>query len=512
MRSLFFPFFVLFFCASLSGAESPRLWGRLEPGSHAVGFRLDEVIDRTRPGSSARPPERGRSVRIYVWYPTDDRARSRLKIRDFARMAAADFGPIDRIDRGGGKEFPLPVPLARGLEKEALDRLLETRTAAARNVAPSSGPFPLLVVGQGLYYESPLTHLVLCEYLASHGYVVATCPLEGTGSRLVNLTVVDLETQIRDMELVLSTLCGQGFVDPDSLGLIGYDLGGMASLTLSMRNRNVDALLTLDAGILFGHFSQLPQNHPHYDESLFAIPWMHMTQARFVPARDAPGDRTSLLDRKNHGDSYLVLVDTACHGAFTSYAAFGIEGPVRGYWGPAAADRIGIHHALCALGVRFFDAYLQGSTGARASLHETPESLGFSGAIEEIRRKGGTARPPREDDLLNLIIEKGISPAAPVIERAAREFPGRSLIKEDVLNWLGYHFLYWWGRTEEAVGVFELNAKLHPDSANAFDSLAEACDVVGRKKKAIENYKKSLELNPRNQNAVRNLERLGAEH
>ena len=45
----------------------------------------------------------------------------------------------------------------------------------------------------------------LAEYLASHGFVVATSPLVGTHSPLVSLDVLDLETQARDMEFVIAT-------------------------------------------------------------------------------------------------------------------------------------------------------------------------------------------------------------------------------------------------------------------------------------------------------------------
>ncbi len=47
-----------------------------------------------------------------------------------------------------------------------------------------------------------------------------------------------------------------------------------------------------------------------------------------------------------------------------------------------------------------------------------------------------------------------------------------------------------------------------PKSANAFDSLGEAYLEAGNKDLAIENYKKSLLLNPDNKNAEEVLKRL----
>lgn len=68
------------------------------------------------------------------------------------------------------------------------------------------------------------------------------------------------------------------------------------------------------------------------------------------------------------------------------------------------------------------------------------------------------------------------------------------------LNGLGYWLLQQLKNKEGAFQIFKLNAELHPDSWNAFDSLAEAYYEKGEKQKALELYKKSLELNPANEN------------
>jgi len=64
------------------------------------------------------------------------------------------------------------------------------------------------------------------------------------------------------------------------------------------------------------------------------------------------------------------------------------------------------------------------------------------------------------------------------------------------------------GKTELAIGVFELCVAEHPESANAYDSLGEAYAAVGNKELAIRNYEKSLELDSGNENARRMLENL----
>jgi beta-lactamase family protein/tetratricopeptide repeat protein len=76
------------------------------------------------------------------------------------------------------------------------------------------------------------------------------------------------------------------------------------------------------------------------------------------------------------------------------------------------------------------------------------------------------------------------------------------------LNRLGYRLLGE-GQGADAVKVFKANVELHPEDANAYDSLGEGYLQVGKKEEAITHYKKSLELNPKNTGAVKMLEKLG---
>ena len=57
------------------------------------------------------------------------------------------------------------------------------------------------------------------------------------------------------------------------------------------------------------------------------------------------------------------------------------------------------------------------------------------------------------------------------------------------------------GNIAEAIEVLKLNVEAHPESANVYDSLGEAFMKNGDKENAVINYKKSLALNPENENA-----------
>jgi Tfp pilus assembly protein PilF len=73
-------------------------------------------------------------------------------------------------------------------------------------------------------------------------------------------------------------------------------------------------------------------------------------------------------------------------------------------------------------------------------------------------------------------------------------------VVENDLNNLGYELLGQ-KKLKAAVQVLRVNAARYPQSWNAWDSLGEAQMKSGEKEEAIRDYRRSLELNPRNTNA-----------
>jgi CubicO group peptidase (beta-lactamase class C family) len=78
---------------------------------------------------------------------------------------------------------------------------------------------------------------------------------------------------------------------------------------------------------------------------------------------------------------------------------------------------------------------------------------------------------------------------------------------EPELNQLGYRLLQN-GKPREAIEIFKLNVEAYPQSFNTYDSLAEAYMSAKERELAIQNYKKSLELNPNNAHATEVLKKL----
>jgi tetratricopeptide (TPR) repeat protein len=75
------------------------------------------------------------------------------------------------------------------------------------------------------------------------------------------------------------------------------------------------------------------------------------------------------------------------------------------------------------------------------------------------------------------------------------------------LNTAGYDLLAA-KKVKEAIEVFKMNVKLHPESWNVYDSLGEAYAAAGDNKNAIANYEKSIQLNPHNDSGKATLAKL----
>ncbi len=101
----------------------------------------------------------------------------------------------------------------------------------------------------------------------------------------------------------------------------------------------------------------------------------------------------------------------------------------------------------------------------------------------------------------------------PTVEAVLARYQQRSsegasdLPDERAINIAGYAFLPH-RRFDEAIALFRFNVAAYPQSWNAFDSLSEAYEMAGKKQLAIENARKSLELNPGNDASAQRIERL----
>ncbi len=111
------------------------------------------------------------------------------------------------------------------------------------------------------------------------------------------------------------------------------------------------------------------------------------------------------------------------------------------------------------------------------------------------------------DTLLVTIFEAGIDSAISQYNYLKNTRADQYDFREAQLNMLGYILLRN-KMIKEGIEIFKLNTEAYPESANVYDSLAEGYIANGNVQLAIQNFQKSLELNPENDNAREMLKKL----
>ncbi|HEY9282680.1 MAG TPA: serine hydrolase [Pyrinomonadaceae bacterium] len=163
--------------------------------------------------------------------------------------------------------------------------------------------------------------------------------------------------------------------------------------------------------------------------------------------------------------------------------------------------------------------------GSRAAFFVYPEDdlavvvlTNLAGAFPEefIDELAGFYVPgiPESDPLTALRVrlrDRGFDRAAEVYEDLKKKDSNFRPSETDLNDW-AYRMLNGGGKKKEALEIFKLNVSLYPDSANVYDSVAEAYEANGERQLAIKNYRRSLELDPGNRNARQHLKRLDPDY
>jgi len=106
-----------------------------------------------------------------------------------------------------------------------------------------------------------------------------------------------------------------------------------------------------------------------------------------------------------------------------------------------------------------------------------------------------------------VIKSSGIKEGIKKYNELKQDHTGEYVFSETSFNALGYKLLNQ-ENISEAIEIFKLNVNAYPNSWNVYDSLGEAFMKNNNKELAIQNYQKSLEINPENENGKNKLAEL----
>ncbi len=356
-----------FLAAALSAAA---LWGGLEPGPHGVGFEQIESFDYSRP-FRAEGEHRARPITMSIWYPGPALSSDASPLR---------FGRY--VDGADGRENFRARLATYGfsLSESELEGLFSSETAAIEKGPRASGPFPLLLFASGLTGPFYL-NTVLCEYLASHGYIVVAIPsLPAREDVEAAYDALAVDAQIRDMEFAIQETHDYPEVGEGRIGLLAWSFGGVAQALLSMKNPDVGAVVSLDAATGYAYSEKLLESSLFFEPSRATAAFLHATDSR--ESVQVPKN-FRYYDEVVRGRSYFLTIEGAAHAEFTSMATVVPQRVVSTDGSGAALER---YRRLCLYARRFLDASLKNDPSATEFLEDAPTRHGFEGLVLSRKR------------------------------------------------------------------------------------------------------------------------------
>ena len=141
-----------------------------------------------------------------------------------------------------------------------------------------------------------------------------------------------------------------------------------------------------------------------------------------------------------------------------------------------------------------------------AFLKKTPAEVGVPPHMMTVDFRAAKGIPASLDALRAEVGRQGFDHAPAIYAAMLKDQPDFKLDEDVVIRW-GYDLMEK-NHLPEAIEVLKLDVQVFPGSSNGYDSLGEAYMKSGQKQLAIDSYKKSLEVNPANDNAKEKLKEL----
>jgi tetratricopeptide (TPR) repeat protein len=476
-----------------------------KPGPHAVGLKVVEQYDFSRSYRSVTDElgkpyqgERARPLQTLIWYPAEKSSGKPMTVGDYGDLVATEttFGKPD-----------LTADWKQWLD--SMKPTLKDSMWAVRDARPLAGRFPLVIYAPS-FSSMSWENADLCEYLASHGYVVVASPDMGATSRGTTADLNGVNAQAQDISFLIGYAQTLPNADMSKIAVGGFSWGGISNLFAAARDNRIGALFALDGSMrYFPGLVKAADVHPEY----MTIPMLFFTQGPTSLEQEARrtinkgNDGPSVLNAWTHGDLItvddLALVHVEHSSMYQRNEDIWKSYPRHRKADYSRADGIVGYAWIARYTLEFLDAYLKHDAEAMAFLKKTPAEVGVPPHMLTVDFRASKGIPATLDAFRAEIGKQGFDHAPAIYAAILKDNPDFKL-DEAAVNLWGLDLMER-NHLPEATEILKLNVQVFPGSSNAYDSLGKAYMKAGQKQLAIDNYKKSLELNPDNDNAKEKL-------
>jgi len=453
----------------------------LEYGPFNVGFKSYKTYDDTRPYLLGEDTI-SRPLLIHLWYPSKGKIEGgTFDFKHYIDLIAVreNYGILkSEIHKNSFNYVNAYSDFAkRGL---GLDTSVHTRQILDAPVYARSGlslqqngpEFPLLIYAPSNSKSSVQNHMI-CEYLASHGYMILSVSSAGPNSIRRENIAESTMAQVIDMEHILKYCEDSLNIEYTGLGVFGFSSGGQASTIFQMRNERVAAVFSMDGGQEYGAYSALYKMED-FNLEMTNVPYCSVVN-NYENFSIYPLYNSVLTSEK-----YIFQMPRLDHNGFISHWCFFESCSSDSNRSPIAISYY--YMSECALG--FFSKYLKPA-------QPQYDSIFFSGPDREY------IQAVSQDyscitALCNALQDNNLDSAARLVDDYKAEF----FAEETQIHILARMFID--GKIDLAIWLYKINVKNHPESWQAHYDLGYAYKEKGETLLAKDELLKAKELNPGN--------------
>ena len=481
-------------------------------GPHAIGFKVVHLVDSSRSWNDGHDPLTGapvtampeRPLQVLVWYPAGAAGKP-MVYSDYLALLASEDGAVNdqamiqRVVDGQIQAWA------------GADPLNDYQTIAAQPVhattaaTPVAGPFPLVIYAPSDSNAS-FEDDVLCEYLASHGYIVIST--SSRGAHLPYMTnaqmpvdMANTRAQAADIGVLIGQAAKLAAVDTSKITVLGYSWGGMASTFAATTDDRIKLLVELDGSVRY--YPKLLAMAPDITPDRIQVPLLIFADQEDPLTSNKNNKPSSFIDRIQHADVTTIWLRDMQHDDLTSDSLrFGNNHP----HGPATAQQRSESYSWIArYTLAFLDAHFKNDPSAKDFLGTTPETQGVPAGMFVMMHRASRGPALSLQDFAQHLDKVGFDHSVTVYADYHHEHPDFRLTQDQLEPWLSA--LVHLHDFQRALGLAELGTFIAPKRSNAWMDLAYVEDMLHQPAQALHAFQQALRFDPGNAYARAQIQR-----
>lgn len=468
----------------------------MQYGEYAVGFKTLFTTDDSRENipyadwsgklyPQNRPSE-GRNLPIHIWYPASEKGKL-LRYRHFVNLMTTHTEEEFKrtSDSLARRIFIYQANELKGeksITEQQLDTLLNLKSFSSLNAKAVPEQFPLIIFPNG---SSPAYQSVLCEYLASYGFVVAAVALKGEFSHVMGTSVKGLDTAVGDLQFALGQLLKLPNIKKDQIGLIGNAMASSICTSLASRNKKIKALVSLEGGLLSQFEQDILNETNFYEPQRITLPIL----AIYAPH---PSIAPEHIYHLNYSERYFAHFPQMSEFHFLNFGLF--EAYVPDIIGETKGDVQKGFVVGSELVLSFLNAKLKDQSKTLDKIYSDGIPKEYEKTIDTLFKMEGLAPSPNIAILKNLFISDGITAIENIYQLQVADgnpTPFSMSFYTDFKNWLA------WKKDPDyknRLRLYRMAVESYPNSPLNYYRLAFYLDKNKLHKASQEAYEKASQL------------------